>query len=270
MRVIFQEKPKVLVLSTLLVFALAGCNVLAGRTPTPTATTQPSVTPQLPQDTDTPQPPTNTPEPSATLTPVASAIVFTPGTTAGVVSGTLQAGQTQSYTLAATKNQPMILRLDSTFGDYYLGVTSPDGSTLLDPANKWSRLQWMLPQTGTYTIQIIATTRGESFTLTAKVAQVVNFPSGSNSATLNGSTTNGFVVSYAFYCTAGQTMDAALNVPSTTAYLDVFGIASDLLLDPSTKAHSWSGALSSTQYYIVEVIPNNGLVVSYTLTVSCH
>jgi hypothetical protein len=268
MRFMFQNKPLALVLSVLLVAALAGCNILAVNPPTPT--NQPSVTPQLPQDTSTPQPPTNTPEPSATLTPVASEIVFTPGTTAGVVTGTLQAGQVQSYTLAASQNQPLILILDSTYGDYYLGVTSPDSSTLLDPANHWNRLQWVLPQTGTYTIQVIASTRSESFTLTAKVAKLVNFASGLNTITLNGSTINGFVVSYAFYCTAGQTMDAALNVPSTTAYLDIFGIAGGLLLDPSVKANTWSGALTSTQYYIVEVIPNNGQVVSYSLTVGCH
>ena len=268
MRFMFQKKPFVLVLSVLLAALLAGCNLPASNPPTPTVT--PSVTLQPPQNTSTPQPPTNTPQPSATLTPIASAIVFTPGTTAVVVSGTLQAGEVKSYTLAASKNQPMILILDSTYWDYYLGVTSPDGSTLLDPANHWNRLQWVLPQTGTYTIQVVASTRSESFTLTAKVAQLVSFGSGLNSIILNGTTINGFVVSYAFYCTAGQTMDASLNVPSTSAYLDIFGIATGLLLDPSAKANNWSGALPSTQYYIVEVIPNNGQVVNYALTVGCH
>lgn len=268
MRFIFQKKPFALVLSVLMAAALTGCNLPAGNPPTPT--NQPSSTPQILEDTSTPQSPTITPQPSATLTPDASAIVFTPGTTAGVVNGTLQAGQIQSYTLTASKNQPLILNLDSTYGDYSLGVTAPDGSTLLDPANHWNHLQWVLPQTGTYTIRVFATTHAESFTLTAKVAQLVNFGSGSNSITLNGSTINGFVVSYAFYCTAGKTMDAALNVPSTTAYLDIFGIASGLLLDSSAKANNWSGVLPSTQYYIVEVIPNNGQVVNYALTVSCH
>jgi hypothetical protein len=263
-----RKKSLALVLAVLMVAALAGCNLPPINPPPPT--TQPSLTPPLPQATPTPQPPPNTLGPSATLTPVTSAIVFTPGTTAGVVTGTLGAGQTRSYTLSASVNQPMILILDSTYGDYYLGVTSPDGSTLLDPANEWNRLQWVLPQTGTYTIQVIASTRSEDFTLTAKVAQLVTFGSGLNTITLNGTTLNGFVVSYSFYCTAGQTMDASLNVPSATAYLDIFGIASGLLLDPSARLNTWSGALPSTQYYIVEVIPNNGLVVSYALTVGCH
>lgn len=247
---------------------LAACNLPISSPATPTL--EPSPTVPVVLDTPTPQPPTATFSPSPSLTPVASAIVFSPGTTAGVVNGSLQAGEIKSYTLAASQYQPMILILDSTYGDYYLGVKAPDGSTLLDPANHWNRWQWLLPQTGNYTIQVVANTRSEAFTLTAKVAQVVSFASGSNSVTLNGSTINGFLVSYAFYCSNGQTMDAALNVPSTSAYLDIFGIASGALLEPSVKANHWSGVLPSTQSYIVEVIPNNGQVVNYSLTVSCH
>jgi hypothetical protein len=252
----------------LLAAVLAGCNLPSGASATPTL--EPSPTVQVVLDTPTPQPPTVTFSPSPSLTPVASAIVFSPGTTAGVVNGSLQAGEIKSYTLAASQYQPMILILDSTYGDYYLGVKAPDGSTLLDPSNRWNRWQWLLPQTGNYTIQVVASTRSEAFTLTAKVAQVVSFASGSNSVTLNGSTINGFLVSYSIRCSNGQTMDAALNVPSTSAYLDIFGIATGALLEPSVKANSWSGVLPSTQSYIVEVIPNNGQVVNYSLTVSCH
>jgi hypothetical protein len=255
-------------LTILLAAALTACNLPVNAPAMPTL--EPSATVQVVLDTPTPQPPTATFSPSPSLTPAASAIVFAPGTTAGVVNGTLQAGEIKSYTLAASQSQPMILILDSTYGDYYLGVTAPDGSTLLDPANHWNRWQWILPQTGTYTIQVVASTRSETFTLTAKVAQLVSFASGSNSVTLNGSTINGFIVSYSFRCSNGQTMDAALNVPATTAYLDIFGIASGPLLNASAKANSWSGVLPSTQSYIVEVIPNNGLVVNYGLTVSCH
>jgi hypothetical protein len=261
--------PISILLSILLSTALlAGCN-LPGNIPA-TATGQPSPTLQPPQETPTLAPPTPTFEPTLTSTPPATGIVFSTGATAGVVTGTLQAGQSQSYTLAASQNQPMILLLDSTYGDYYMGVTGPDGSQLLDPANRWNEWQWLLPKTGTYTIRVFASSRGENFTLTAKIAQVVNFGSGSNTITLPGSTVNGYVVSYSFYCTSGQTMSTSLNVPATTAYLDVFGIAAGPLLSSSTRAATWSGALPSSQDYIVEVIPNNGQVVSYSLTVSCH
>jgi len=54
-------------------------------------------------------------------------------------------------------------------------------------------------------------TTEENYTLTAKVAQLVNFASGTSSITLNGATLKGYVVSYSLSANAGQTMDATLN-----------------------------------------------------------
>jgi hypothetical protein len=86
--------------------------------------------------------------------------------------------------------------------------------------------------------------------------------------TLSGKTINGFVFSYALNAKKGQTMTVSLNVPPTTAYLDVFGIATGVLLSPNSKASSWTGVLPETQDYIIEVIPNNGQVVNYSITIS--
>jgi hypothetical protein len=87
---------------------------------------------------------------------------------------------------------------------------------------------------------------------------------------LNGTTVNGYVFSYALSCKAGQTMTLTLNVPSTTAYLDAFGIATGTLLSSSAKAVTWTGSLPQTQMYVIEVIPANGQVVNYSLTVSVY
>ena len=57
----------------------------------------------------------------------------------------------------------------------------------------------------------------EDFTLTAKVAQRINFTSSAISTTLEGTTVNGYVFSYALRAQANQTMTVSLNVPSTTA-----------------------------------------------------
>ncbi|HTX91748.1 MAG TPA: hypothetical protein VMC09_11105 [Anaerolineales bacterium] len=253
--------------SAAVLLVLAGCNL-----PSATATPPPLPTPTLqpPLASPTEVPPTPTSAPSPTLTPAPVNIVFATGATAAVQSGTLQPGQSQVFTLSAGQNQPMVLILDSPSNDLYFGVTEPDGNKLLDPAKKWNRWQWLLPKTEVYTIQVYGGAAAENYTLTAKVAEVVNFPSGSSSTTLNGTTVNGFVVSYAAYCTAGQTMTATLNVPATTAYLDVFGLASGPLLSQSAKANSWTGTLPSTEDYVVEVIPNNGQVVSFSLALSCH
>jgi hypothetical protein len=184
------------------------------------------------------------------------------------VQGTVQPGQVVAYTLSAGQSQPLILILESPHNDVTLGILEPNGNKLLDPAKKWTRLQWLLPRTEVYTIQVIGGPTAENYTLTVKVAQLVNFASGATSITLTGTTINGFVVSYALACKTGQTMTVTLNVPSTTAYLDVFGIASGTLLSASAKANTWTGVLPQSQEYVVEVIPNNGQVVNYSLTIS--
>jgi hypothetical protein len=230
----------------------------------------PSPTSQAPLATPTSIFPNPTPQPTATTALFAGNIVMPPGTTAGVVQGTIQPGQVVTYTLGAGQSQPMILIMNSPNNDVTLGLFEPNGNMLLSPANKWTRWQGLLPKAELYTIQVIGGATSENYTLTAKVAQLVNFAPSATSITLNGTTVNGYVFSYAFSCSANQTMTVTLNVPSSTAYIDIFGIASGSLLSSATKANTWTGILPQTQDYVIEVIPNNGQVVNYSLTVSVH
>ncbi len=265
------RKPAVLLSLGLVLVMLASCNL--PMQPAATATLPPTFTSPAPQDTPTAQPatataaPTINPTPSATSTPQPVNIVFAPGATAAVEQGSIQPNQLLAFTLSAGQNQPMILILNSTNNDAYLGVTEPDGSSLLDPAKKYDNWQWLLPKTEQYTIQVYGGATSENYTLTAKVAEIVTFPSGATTVTLSGSTPNGYVISYALLCQANQVMTVSLNVPATTAYLDVFGLATGPLLSPSSKATSWTGTLPTSQDYVIEVIPVGG-EVSYSLTVT--
>ena len=162
----------------------------------------------------------------------------------------------------------MILITNSLNSDVTLGVFEPNGTMLLDPANKWTRWQGLLPKTELYKIQVIGGATAEDYTLTAKVAQLVNFDPGATSITLNGSTVKGYVFSYAFSCTANQTMTVTLTVPSGTAYINIFGLATGTLLSSAAKATTWTGVLPQTEDYVIEVVPSNGQVVNYSLTVS--
>jgi hypothetical protein len=244
---------------------------------TATATLPPTFTPNA-QQQNSPTPPPATLAPTATANPTASPtatpqalnIIFATGTTAAVETGAIQPNQVRAYTLGAAQNQPMVLIVNSPRNDVTLGVAEPDGTVLLDPAKKYTTWQWLLPKTELYTIQIFGGAISEDYTLTAKVAQIVNFASGSSSITLSGSTPKGFVVSYAVSCMASQVMTVSLNVPATTAYLDVFGLATGPLLSDATRATSWNGTLPSSQDYVVEVIPAGGQIVNYSLTVSVH
>ena len=263
------------ILSTILfLLAITACrgtfDIGLEHSPTSTAPVVPLNTPTFipPSSTPTSIPPSPTPQPTATTAPAAVNIIMPTGTTAGVVHGTVQPGQVVTYTLAAGQSQPMILIMNSPYNDVTLGVFEPNGTMLLDPANKWTRWQGLLPKTELYTIQVIGGTTTEDYTLTAKVAQLVNFAPGATSITLNGSTVKGYVFSYAFSCAANQTMTATLNVPSSTAYIDIFGLTTGSLLSSSAKATTWTGVLPQTQDYVIEVIPNNGQVVNYSLMVA--
>jgi hypothetical protein len=207
---------------------------------------------------------------TVSIGPTAGNIVMATGTTAGVVQGTVQPGQVLTYTLEAGQSQPMILIMNSPNNDVTLGVFEPNGNELLNPANKWTRWQGLLPQTELYKIQVIGGMTTEDYNLTAKVAQLVNFATGTSSITLDGTTVNGYVFSYALSCSANQTMTITLNVPSNTAYLDIFGLSTGSLLSSADKATTWTGILPQTQDYVIEVVPNNGQVVNYSLTVSVH
>ncbi len=272
------RKPVLLMSFVILLVMLVSCNLPSQVAPATAATSTlpPTFTPPAQQSSPTPLPATLaptaavSPTTSPTATPQAVNIIFATATTAAVETGAIQPNQVHTYTLSAGQNQPMILIVNSPNNDVTLGVTEPDGTILLDPARKYTNWQWLLPKTELYTIQIYGGASSEDYTLTTKVAQIVNFPSGSSSIALSGSTPNGYVVSYALSCQANQVMTVSLNVPATTAYLDVFGLATGPLLSSSAKATSWAGTLPSSQDYVVEVIPAGGQVVNYTLTVSVH
>jgi hypothetical protein len=260
----------------ILIALLISCSLpgqlAATSTPLPTA----AATSPMPQDLDTPtsRPPTPTPtntaspEPTATATPSTTEIVFAAGTTAAVLQGNLQPNQVKTYTLSAEQYQPIILILKSTTNDLYLGVKAPDGSTLLDPTNRWTNWQWLLPMKGQYTIQIFGGSASSDFSLTAKVAKRIAFEPGASSITLYDRTEKGYVFSYTLRCKADQTMTVNLNVSTSAAYLDIFGLATGALLKPTAKANTWTGKLPSTQDYIIEVIPADGQVVDYALMVT--
>ncbi len=209
--------------------------------------------------------PVNTP----IATPVSGgSILFQAGTTMGSVSGTVQAGQVLTYTINAGAGLPMVLDITSTNLDVVLGVIQPDGVVLLNPANKWTHWQWMLPESGIYKIQVVGSSVAENFTLSARIPVRASFAAGASSMILNGSTVNGLVFSYTLACAANQTMTVNLNAAAGAAHLDIFGVSSGTLLNSTANATSWTVVLPKSEDYVVEVIPTAGQVVSYALTIS--
>ena len=196
-------------------------------------------------------------------------IVFQEGETAAVLKGTISPGQVITYTVQAIRAQPMILNVESPGWDVTLGVIAPDGGRLFDEVVGWTSYQIQLPQTGTYTIKLFGGATTEDYVLTTKIGKLVNFPNTyQTSITLYGQTNLGYVHTYGFRCTAGQLMTVSLNVDSSRAYLSVFGIQGSTLVSQWDRATTWIGTLPTTQEYVVEVIPRDGGLVTYILTVT--
>jgi len=191
------------------------------------------------------------------------------GTTAGVIQGTVQPHQVLAYTLNAGQAQPLTLIMESPFNDVTLGVFDPSNTALLDPARKLRAWQMALPAAAQYTIQVIGGATTENFTLTVKLPLQVYFASGATSATLTGTTVNGYLFGYALNCAEGQTMSAALNQPPSIATIDIYGLDTGTILEAASNVSSWTGILPETQDYVVEVIPTGNQVVNFGLTLSC-
>ncbi len=207
---------------------------------------------------------------SATAAPSGTGgnISFLPGMTAAVLQGTIQAGQIMTYTVQAGKAQPLILLVQSPDTDVTLGVLMPDGGRLFDPANKWSYVQWQLPKTGLYTIQVIGGKTSEKYTLTVKLPKLVYFAGEPRSVTLKGNTFPGLVVSYAFRLGAGSHLTVNLDTPSGLALITIFGVETGSLVKFTDSTNSFSGNLPATDEYVIEVAPYHGASTTYTLTVS--
>ena len=157
------------------------------------------------------------------------------------MEGSIQAAQVVTYTLGAGQFQPLTLIVGSPNKDVTLGVSEANGNVLLDPALKRTAWQTVLPSTELYTIQVIGGATTEQYSLTVKIPQVVNFASGTSSITLNGTTVNGYLYSYSFTCSAGQTMTASLATSSNNAYIDIYGLSSGTLLSSSAAANDLDG-----------------------------
>jgi hypothetical protein len=233
---------------------------VTANTPTlaPTITTIPIISSPLPTITSQP----------TTQPPVGTQIVFPTGGTYGVVSGTIQANQNLDYYLKAAKGQPMIAILNSQNNDVAMSIRAQDGTVLLPAAQKSSLWQGTLPGTQNYYFQVIGGSGTENFTLSVNIPARIQFAAGQNSAVFNGRTVNGYAVSYVAYALGGQTLEATVNTSPDDAALTIWGFSDG---QPYARAQNgvtnFSMKLPSTQDYIIDVMPQGGRVIDYSLTV---
>ena len=268
---------------TAVLILACGVSVTPTSVPGQVDTPVPSNTPILIQPVSpTPTVVTNTPSsgPTVTSTPVsspaaalpipaASQIRFSPGSTYGIVEGTIQAGQTLSYFLRANKGQPMIAMVSSPNNDVTLSILAQDGTVLLPAAHKATMWQGTLPETQNYYLTVAGGSSTESFTLTANIAARIQLGAGQYSTTVNGTTVNGYEVLYVVLASGGQTLEVTVNTAPEDAALTIWGFSDG---QPYARAQngvtSFSMQLPSTQDYIIEVVPQGGRVINYTLNIT--
>lgn len=210
---------------------------------------------------------TSLPDPAFRL-PEAERIQFASGATSTNVRGTIGPGQTRNFVLQAEQGQPLIAFVDSIDNDVKMSVTAESGTALLPAAQGGTSWQGTLPGRQDYFIQLTGGAREQDYSLSLSLPNRIQFEPGETSATLSGETVGGYNVSYVVSARGGQTMDILLTPESGVAALTVWGFSDG---QPYMRAQmgstTFSMELPSTQDYIIDVVPQAGQEVDFTLRV---
>ncbi len=208
--------------------------------------------------------PTPTPQP-----PPATRLTFLNGATVGVVSAPIGAGQIQTYIVDVFQAQPMFVYVASASSDVTVSIQDENGATILSPGARKISWQGSLTKTGDYYLTVHGGASNENFTMTVTIPSRIQFGQGKDSATVSGKTVAGYNVGYTLHAAKGQTMSVNLENLSSKASLSIIGFTDGQhYLQPDAGQKSYQFMLPSTQDYIITVVPMNGLVVDYTLTIT--
>jgi hypothetical protein len=162
----------------------------------------------------------------------------------------------------------MMAFVSSTDNDVTMSITTERGVVLLPSSQRSSGWQGTLSATQDYYIQIIGGAREQNYSLSISIPSRIQFASGAISATVNGKTVDGYIASYVVAARGGQTMNIQLVPEPDMAALTVWGFSDG---QPYMRAQMGSTTfdmqLPSTQDYIIDVVPQAGQEVNFTLNV---
>lgn len=99
-------------------------------------------------------------------------------------------------------------------------------------------------------------------------ASRIQFQTGGVSSTVRGDLNSGETVHYVLQASSGQSMTVEVWSPNGDVYMAVSGMSDGRsLVEPSTRATSWTGALPATQDYHIAVTAGGGMT-SYSVQVT--
>jgi hypothetical protein len=209
---------------------------------------------------------TNTPAP--TNIPNSNRLNFATGATQGVVTGRVEANQTKTYVAGAAQGQVMIAQLTTPASNAVMEIVGADGTVLLSAGTRYTSFRSVLPKTQDYQFRVVGGNSAQDFTLSVIFAVPVRFASGADSVSYEGSTVNGYAVTYALYADKGQDMHVSVNTDPDDAALTIWGFN-----DGNPYARAQNGVtnfnldLPESQYYIIEVMPQGGRTIAYKLQI---
>jgi hypothetical protein len=201
--------------------------------------------------------PTATPEPVT-----ATRITFAAGATEHTVSGQVPAGSTVAYVLRALEGQLMEVTLWPASG-IVMSIVGADGQVLMASGTGFYR--GVLPKTQDYTVRLTSGAGSVTYNVTVMLPVRVTFASGATSAETTASLAPFTTGHYVIRALAGQTMTVEATTTQGQVILIVYGADGTVLQTDHSGSATFSGALPSTQDYLIDVRSVGSVTASVTL-----
>jgi hypothetical protein len=162
----------------------------------------------------------------------------------------------------------MFVYVASANDDVTVSIETEKGTSILSASARQSSWQGSLSEAGDYYLSIHGGASTENFSLTVTVPWRLEFAAGADTATVSGETVAGYNVGYTVYALKGQTMTVGLENLSSKVSLSILGFTDGKhYLRPEDGQKRFQFVLPSTQDYVISIVPMNGLVVSYVMTI---
>jgi LysM repeat protein len=191
-------------------------------------------------------------------------IQFATGGTAAIVQGHLGASSKQYYLLNAGAGQTLEITLSAPSA-LTLAILGADGSTIRSADSNLS-FRGTLPKTQDYVLVLASGASATDYNLSLDIPARVRFSAGGTSAALTGTLPANLSQFFILNAAQGQTLNVTAT-PQDQLQLIIYGVDGSVLRSGMGQGASFTGALPSTQDYILQLRSANP-VQAFTLTVT--
>lgn len=203
------------------------------------------------------------------------AISFASGATEVEVQGELPANGLETYYVEVQEGQIIQISLSSNSKSAHVELLDTTGNLLPAQIGNPENTYWqvVIPLTGSYVIRVVSATASAivNYSLTITIPVRIVFAIGTSSASVQGSTSDGRIVTYLLHANGGKTVKAKLLAPPNSAGITIYGLEDRKQLTSSeTGATSFNGPLPVSQDYVIQVVPFGSSKLDFTLEIEVH